>query len=431
MSKLKVVMLCHFSNELVRKHLKYGSGILESVVRRILHKPLVQADFAQWNTNAIKEMEKFTDEVELHVISPGYYMLDRESVFVENAVHYYFFKDERTLFTQFKNKILKHYRESYSKNRAYISKKIIEIKPDIIHVIGAENPNYSIAAFDIPKEIPHIVQLQTLMLDPDFKKAYPTNTESYEYRAGLERQIIENADFVATNSTHYRKILDERSRLKHSVLRLNLALAEPVNFYCETKEYDFVYFAANISKAVDFAIESFAIAHKVFPTVTLDIVGDYAIDYKKKLDERIAELGITDFVTFEGKQATHDDVIRQIKKSRFALLPLKIDLISGTVRESMANGLPVVTTITPDTPKLNEKRESVLLSPIGDHQAMADNMLKLLNDEKYAETIRQNAGITASERINNEQVIRKWIDAYRACIDNFKNGTQIPESLLS
>ena len=55
MPKLKVVMLCHFSNELVRKHLKYGSGILESVVRRILHKPLVQADFAQWNTNAIKE----------------------------------------------------------------------------------------------------------------------------------------------------------------------------------------------------------------------------------------------------------------------------------------------------------------------------------------------------------------------------------------
>lgn len=359
MPKLKVVMLCHFSNELVRKHLKYGSGILESVVRRILHKPLVQADFAQWNTNAIKEMEKFTDEVELHVISPGYYMLDREMVFVENGVHYYFFKDERTLFTQFKNKILKHYRESYSKNRAYISKKITEIKPDIIHVIGAENPNYSIAALDIPEEIPHIVQLQTLMLDPDFKKAYPTNTESYEYRAGLERQIIENADYVGTVAVKFRKILNADVPLKHPILGTNLALTEPIDFSFEKKEFDFVYFAANISKAVDYAIESFAIAHRAFPTATLDIVGDYAIDYKKKLDERIAELGIQNFVTFEGKQATHDDVIRQIKKSRFALLPLKIDLISGTVRESMANGLPVVTTITPATPKLNEKRESV------------------------------------------------------------------------
>lgn len=431
MPKLKVVMLCHFSNELVRKHLKYGSGILESVVRRILHKPLVQADFAQWNTNAIKEMEKFTDEVELHVISPGYYMRDRESVFVENGVHYYFFKDERTLFTQFKNKILKHYRVSYSKNRAYISKKITEIKPDIIHVIGAENPNYSIVALDIPKEIPHIVQLQTLMLDPDFKKAYPINTESYEYRAGLERQIIENADYVGTVAVKFRKILNADVTLKHPILGTNLALTEPIDFSYEKKEFDFVYFAANISKAVDYAIESFAIAHRAFPTATLDIVGDYAIDYKKKLDERIAELGIQNSVTFEGKQVTHDDVIRQIKKSRFALLPLKIDLISGTVRESMANGLPVVTTITPATPKLNEKRESVLLSPIGDHQAMADNMLKLLNDEKYAEVIRENAGITVSERVNNEQVIRKWIAAYNACIDNFRNGTPISEELLA
>ena len=430
MAKLKIVMLCHFSNALVRKHLRPGSGILESIVRRVLHKPLVQADFAQWNTNAIKEMEKFTNEVELHVISPGYYMLDRESVFVENGIHYYFFKDERTLLTQFKNKILKHYRETYLKNRAYISKKIAEIKPDIIHVIGAENPNYSIAALDIPKEIPHIVQLQTLMLDPDFKKAYPIDSETYEYRANLERQIFENADYIGTKAVRFRKILNDMISLKHPILGTTIAQSEPIDFSFEKKEFDFVYFAANVSKAVDFAIESFAIAHKSFPTATLDIVGDYAIDYKKKLDERIAELGIQDFVIFEGKQATHDDVIRQIKKSRFALLPLKIDLISGTVRESMANGLPVVTTITPATPKLNEKRESVLLSPIGDHQAMAENMLKLLNDEKYAETIRENAGITASERVNNEQIIRKWIDAYHACIENFKNGTPIPEKLL-
>ena len=424
-------MLCHFSNALVRKHLKYGPGILESIIRRILHKALLQADFAQWNTNAIKEMEKYTDDVELHVISPGYYMCDRESVFVENKVHYYFFKDEHTfLFSRIKNKICGQFKDDYSKNRSYISKKIAEIKPDIIHVIGAENPNYSIAALDIPKEIPHIVQLQTLMLDPDFKKAYPIDNESYEYRANLERRIIENADFVGTVAVKFRKILNAGVPLKFPILGTNLALTEPIDFSYEKKKFDFVYFSANINKAVDYAIESFAITHKTCPTATLDIVGDYTIDYKKKLDERIAELGIQDFVTFEGKQATHDDVIRQIKKSRFALLPLKIDLISGTVRESMANGLPVVTTITPDTPKLNEKRESVLLSPIGDHQAMAENMLKLLNDEKYAETIRKNAGITASERVNNEQIIRKWIDAYHACIENFKNGTPIPENLL-
>lgn len=424
-------MLCHLSNALTRTHLKYGCGFFESVVRFILHEPISKSDFAQWNTNAIKEFEKNTDEVELHVISPGYSMYENEAIFVENGVHYYFFKDEKTLFTRFKNKLLKSYKDTYSKNRGYISKKIAEIRPDIIHMIGAENPNYSMAALDFPKEIPHIVQLQTLMFDSNFKKSYPVDSENYEYRANLERRIINNADFIGTNSTVYKRILNVSFNLKNPILRINLALAENVDLSYRQKEFDFVYFAAKISKAADFAIESFAIAHKVYPTATLDIVGDYSVDYKKMLDARISELGIQNFVTFEGQLATHDEVISQIKKSRFALLPLKIDLISGTIRESMANGLPVVTSITPDTPKLNEKRESVLLSPIGDHQAMAENMLKLLNDEKYAEMIRENAGITASERVNNEQVIRKWIDAYHACIENFKNKTPIPENLLS
>lgn len=62
---------------------------------------------------------------------------------------------------------------------------------------------------------------------------------------------------------------------------------------------------------------------------------------------------------------------------------------------------------------------------------MAENMLKLLNEEAFAKIIQENAGITASERANNEQVIRKWISAYHACIDNFKNGTPIPQELLS
>ena len=51
----------------------------------------------------------------------------------------------------------------------------------------------------------------------------------------------------------------------------------------------------------------------------------------------------------------------------------------------MAYGLPVITTITPGTPKLNDNRESVLLSPIGNHQAMADNMIKLLENKDLVE----------------------------------------------
>lgn len=423
-------MICHFSNPLVRKYVKYGCSFFESIARFFLRQPILHYDFAQWNTNAIREFEKFQDEIELHVISPSYNMYNEETIFVENGIHYYFFRDERTFFLKLRNKFLKRCGGTYSKNRKFISKKLAEIQPDMIHVIGAENPNYSSSVLDIPPSIPCIVQLQTLMLDPDFKKAYPTSKESYEYRTGFERSVLEKTRYIGTPDEKFQRLVPSLTSFNGYIFKIGLALTEPVDLSYEEKKFDFVYFALNISKAVDYAIEAFAIACKGKKDITLDIVGDFSAQLKSQLDTRIAELGIQKQVFFEGKQATHDDVIRQIRKSRFALLPLKIDLISGTIRESMANGLPVVSTITPDTPKLNEKRESILLSPIGDHQAMAENMLKLLNDEEYAEKIRSNAGITASERANNEQIIRKWVDAYYACIENFKNGTPIPEKLL-
>ncbi|PWJ34876.1 glycosyltransferase family 4 protein [Fibrobacter succinogenes] len=430
MAKIKVVMVCHFSNKLVRKHLNEGVGLLESIVRKIIKRPFMVYDFAQWNTNAIREFEKFTDDVELHVISPGYFMKDDESVFAENGIHYYFFRDERSLFDKITNRLLNR-KPSYKKNCIYIKNKIAEIKPDLVHLIGAEKPNYSLAALDVPNTIPLFVQLQTLLIDPDFRKNYPITSKMYDYRSGIERDILKKANYVCSPDEKFHKLLPSIISLQHPMIKTGLALTEPVDFSFEKKKFDFVYFALNISKAADFAIEAFAIACKEKPSITLDIVGEYSSALKAQLDSRIAELGIQKNVFFEGKQATHDDVIRQIKKSCFALLPLKIDLISGTVRESMANGLPVVTTITPDTPKLNAQRESVLLSPIGDHKAMAENMLKLLNDVSFAKKIQENAGITASERSSNEQVIRKWIAAYHACIENFKNGTPIPQELLS
>ena len=162
------------------------------------------------------------------------------------------------------------------------------------------------------------------------------------------------------------------------------------------------------------------------------MVGGYTVDLKSMLDNRLKELGIEHSVTFEGKLATHEDVIRQIKKSRFALLPLKMDVIPGTVREAMANGLPVVTTITENgTPNLNKKRESVLLSAQGDYQAMATNMLKLVDDPEYAKTIQANAGLTASERTSNKLIIDKWVEAYYACVEFAKNKTPIANDLIA
>lgn len=422
--KIKVVWLCHFSNPDTRNIIQIEKSYYKKILCSLLHRPCkVWDDFAIWNTNAIKQFEKFPD-IDLTVVFPYAGVEGKVQKHEIRGIHYVAFRSEDDhLLDSLKLKLFKKHNRSFRKNRSIIASIISDIKPDIVHVIGAENPYYSIAALDIPDEIPSIVSLQTLMSDPAFLANFPISKESYKYHSELEKQIICKSRYLCSKIGRYRSIV--WSKIKKDAVFLNLSLAVGVDIDerpCE-KEFDFVYFAADISKACDYAIEAFAIAYERHPGLTLNVSGSYTHDYKAHLDKRLQELGIQGQVRFTGSVATHDEVIAQIKKSRFALLPLKVDMISGTIREAMACGLPVVTTITPATPDLNIVRESVLLSQKEDFQAMADNMLRLLEDDNFAATIRKNAIITVQEKYSNESYMNLWRQAYHEIYENMNYGT--------
>ena len=431
--KLKIVWVCAFSNNEVRRHYYTNVGFLMKLVNKLLRGKTSSAqDYGVWNTYGIAEMEK-REDVELHIVSPIRYLTEREKQFEINGVYYHYFRDENSsFFRQIWFQLFTKHKSLFKRNRAKALQIINNISPHIVHVIGAENPYYSTVLLDVPNSIITIVQLQTLLSKAVHETTVLNEKKSFEYKSFIEKMLFEKADYIGTGGMVFRDYIKNNINSKAVFLKMPLALTEPVVFSYDKKEFDFVYFAAGIHKAVDVAIEAFAIAHKDNPSLTLDVVGGYTVDLRSRLANRLKELGIEHSVTFEGKLATHEDVIRQIKKSRFALLPLKMDVIPGTVREAMANGLPVVTTITENgTPRLNEKRESVLLSAQGDYQAMADNMLKLVNDSEYAKTIQANAGLTASERTSNKLIIDKWVEAYYACVEFSKNGTPIPNDLLA
>ena len=430
--KIKVIWVCHFSNEEVQTYLKFDKYYFRRIIKKILLKKNGQIeDFAVWNTNAIKRFEKY-DEIDLTVIFPYVGIIPETQRFDINGIHYIAFRSEDdNLYSFLKKKICKRITGSYKKNRKIISSLIEEIKPDLVHIIGAENPYYSIAALDIPAGIPSVVSLQTLMSDPNFLANYPISRELYDYRSNLEKQIICKCSYIGSGVEQFRSIV--WSQIKKDAVFLNMTLAVGVDLddSPSKKEYDFVYFAANISKACDYAIEAFALACKQHPDLTLNVSGSYWPEYKNRLDARLQELGIQGKVFFTGPKASHDDVLAQIKKSRFALLPLKVDLVSGTIREAMACGLPVVTTITPATPGLNSERVSVLLSEKGDFQAMADNMVRLVEDETFASLIRNNAIQTVKERYSNDNFMLQWRKAYHEIVRNAEDGTPLSEEIVS
>lgn len=411
--KIKVVWICHFSNEEVRKNLRFSKFYLVNLIRKIAGSPLAGCeDCGIWNANAVKEIVKY-DDIELSVIMPFYGIRGNLQQFDLRGVHFYCYRSENDHLLPFlKEKILHKYEKNFQKNRRLIKKIISEIHPDIVHIMGAENPYYSIAALDVPSEIPSIVSLQTLLSDPDFKNKYPFSPDVFDFRANLECRIIQKSQYIATDISAFTNRILKDIKPHAKFLQIALAGGTEIDTTLYDKEFDFVYFAANVEKACDDAIEAFGLLCKRYPDITLNVSGAYDANFKKKLDNRIRALNIVGNVIFTGSQKTHTDVLRQIKKSRFALLPLKVDVVSGTIREAMACGLPVVTTITEGTPALNKERQSVLLSEQGDYVAMAGNMQKLLEDDEFADFIKNNAFETVRERWSNQRIISFWHDAY-------------------
>ena len=411
---IKVALICNLSNDKIRKVLHQRIPWYEIIGRKLLLKsPPTLTDFAQWNTNAIEELSKINN-IELFVIAPAKFMVRKECCWVDGNVHYHFFRDEDDfLINKIGFIISPHLYAKYEKNRSVIRHYLNRIKPDIVHIIGAENPNYSLSALDVDQNVPLIIQLQTLMSDPEFRHNYIGPRASYNYRADVEKKIIQRANYVASTVKAYRQTILNCIKPNVSFLDLSFPLTEQIYKENEIpKSFDFVYFASDISKACDLALEAFGLAHAKYPAITLDIIGNYTDSYKSQLQEILLKYDIEDSVTFEGRLPTHEDVLSQIRKSKFALLPLRIDIISGTIRESMANGLPVLTTLTQGTPTLNNDYQCVLLSEIGNHYALAENMCKLLEDEELAETLKKNGYKKTSSRRSNAAIVADWVKAY-------------------
>lgn len=437
--KLKVAMICHFSNTKVQSKLNLKMNPLEKLARIIRHGTTnpyeIVGEYTFHVTNNINEFKKYTEEIELHVISAHAFLPSNIENFEIDGINYHFFQDEGRRFSRvIARKLFKcSDNRKFEENRGNIKKIISQIKPDIVYMIGIEGPFYGLSTLDLPKTMPLMVQLQTLMCDPDFEKNYPISHEDYVYRSSVEVEILKRADYIGTNIAKFLKVIKNSVKPNAVTIGTMLAIGEkPLPIFNIDKKYDFVYWAANINKAFDLALEGFAIAHEKKSDSTMLVMGFYDNEFKAAIDARIKELGLENYITITGRLPTREDIIKGVQSSRIGLLPLKIDIMSSTIREAMACNIPVITTITKDgTELINQKRETVLLSEIGNHQALAENMIRLMDDNVLYDKLIENGKLLLREQFDNEPIVQKQKEALFAVYDNFKNGTPIPEELLS
>ena len=135
--------------------------------------------------------------------------------------------------------------------------------------------------------------------------------------------------------------------------------------------------------------------------------------YQQVLERQARRLGIADRVRFTGFRL---DVPALLAASTVSVLPSLSEGLSNTVLESMAAGIPVVTTSVGGTPEAVTDGETGLLVVPRDPPALARAIGRVLDDPDLARRLGENARDRIERQFSLERMARTTEDLYRALV---------------
>jgi len=157
------------------------------------------------------------------------------------------------------------------------------------------------------------------------------------------------------------------------------------------------------------AIRAFAKVRASFSRARLTVAGSGP--EHARLRELVTELGLTECVTFTGR-IDNADIPALYASADCMLNPSTVDNMPISILESLASGVPVVSTRAGGIPDMVEHEVSALLVPIGDPDAMGVQAIRVLSDPGYAARLRES-GAEQAARYAWPTVRTQWLAVYR------------------
>jgi glycosyltransferase involved in cell wall biosynthesis len=391
-------------------------------------KPIIYFDFAPWISSQIKDLEKYCD-LDLHVISPHRGLRHITQSFQINKTQFHFFLPMNYLFlVRLVRKLFRRCVSNYYLNRLIIRQIIKKLKPDLVNLIGTENPYYSTSGLDV-NNLPLFITLQTVYSNPERMK-YINNIDHEKWFFELE--LFKRAKYFGCGSLLYKEFVlannPDATIFKYFFPPKKLSS----NNENVKKKYDFIFFAAEVSrkKGVEDAIMALGYVKQKFNNVSLNITGKCDINYMKQLNQQIQKLGLEENITFQNYFPIHEDLHKHIRHARFAILPFKLDIISSALIEVIQLNLPVVTYKTSETPFLNKKGESILIAESGDIEQLGGLMISLMQDQNKGKELQNNAKKIITKEFDNSVLATNLLRTYNSIINHSRHNIKFPEDIL-
>ncbi len=160
------------------------------------------------------------------------------------------------------------------------------------------------------------------------------------------------------------------------------------------------------------ALRALAILRRDHPAVRMSIAGSGP--ERERLEALARELGIAGQVNFTGRLDSHQ-MATLYRAASLSLNTALVDNMPNSVLESLASGLPVVSTNVGGVPFLVRHEETALLVEAGDAEGMAAALARLIDDDLLRQRLIKNGG----EYVRDfawSRVRDRWFAVYRnAC----------------
>jgi glycosyltransferase involved in cell wall biosynthesis len=159
---------------------------------------------------------------------------------------------------------------------------------------------------------------------------------------------------------------------------------------------------------IDVVVRAFARVQETFPEARLDLVGGGGGE--AAIRRLVREMNLTG-VEFKGV-AARADIASFYNAADIFINASRLDNMPVSILEAFACGLPVVTTEAEGMRYLVEHQRTGLLSPTGDTDALARNVIRVLQDSELADRLISNAR-REIERYSWPVAREQWLAVYR------------------
>jgi N-acetyl-alpha-D-glucosaminyl L-malate synthase BshA len=229
---------------------------------------------------------------------------------------------------------------------------------------------------------------------------YLRNRTYAEFRPNRKIEVIHN--FV--DIEQYKPLEEAGShcnRFIHSLAPKNeRIIVHTSNFRALKRVQDVVRIFARVRQDVD---------------AKLLLIGDGPERYN--VEQLIREIRLEEDAMLLGKQ---EAVAELLACADAFLLPSESESFGLAALEAMSCGVPIVTSNIGGLPEINVHGETGYLENVGDVDAMAADILKLLADE----TVRRRMGATARQRVvdqfSTDRIVPQYVDYYERVLQGIE-----------